>query len=97
MGYNIKVRENSVHRFIEMKNDKDLKTINYKVPGDPSSAAFLISAACLKPGSRLIVKNMLFNKTRVGYIKTLKSMGGNIKVVRKRKINNELIADLVVE
>ena len=97
MGYNIKVKENSIHRFIEMKNDKDLKTINYKVPGDPSSAAFLISAACLKPGSRLIVKNMLFNKTRVGYIKTLKSMGGNIKVIRKRKIHNEIIADLVVE
>ena len=96
-GYNIKVRENSVHRFIEMKNDKDLKTVNYKVPGDPSSAAFLISAACLKPGSKLIVKNMLFNKTRVGYIKTLKSMGGNIKVIRKRKIHNEIIADLVVE
>ena len=97
MGYNIKVKENSIHRFIEMKNDKDLKTINYKVPGDPSSAAFLISAACLKPGSRLIVKNMLFNKTRVGYIKTLKSMGGNIKVIRKRKIHNEIIADLIVE
>ena len=97
MGYNIKVKENSIHRFIEMKNDKDLKTINYKVPGDPSSAAFLISAACLKPGSKLIVKNMLFNKTRIGYIKTLKSMGGNIKVIRKRKIHNEIIADLIVE
>ena len=40
---------------------------------------------------------MLFNKTRVGYIKTLKSMGGNIKVIRKRKIHNEIIADLIVE
>ena len=70
MGYNIKVKENSLHRFIEMKNNKDLKTINYNVPGDPSSAAFFISAACLKPGSKLIVKNILFNKTRVGFIKT---------------------------
>ena len=75
MGYNIKVKENSKHRFIEMKNDKDLKTINYNVPGDPSSAAFFISAACLKPGSKLIVKNMLFNKTRIGFIKTLKKNG----------------------
>jgi len=97
MGYNIKVKENSLHRFIEMKNNKDLKTINYNVPGDPSSAAFFISAACLKPGSKLIVKNILFNKTRVGFIKTLKKMGGNIKVIRKRKIHNELIADLRIE
>ena len=28
MGYNISVRENSIHRFIEMKNNKELKTIN---------------------------------------------------------------------
>ncbi len=97
MKYNIKVKESSMHRFIEMKNNKDLKTINYSVPGDPSSAAFLISAACLKPGSRLIVKNMLFNKTRVGFIKTLKKMGGNIKLISKRKIHNELIADLIIE
>ena len=97
MGYNIKVKENSIHRFIEMKNDKDLKTINYNVPGDPSSAAFLITAACLKPGSNLIVRNMLFNKTRVGFIKTLRKMGGNIKLISKRKIHNELIADLVVK
>ncbi len=72
MGYNIKVKEDQTYRFIEMRNNKDLKTINYKVPGDPSSAAFLISAACLKPGSKLIVKNILFNKTRIGFIKTLK-------------------------
>ena len=97
MGYNIKVKENSLHRFIEMDNTKELKTIHYNVPGDPSSAAFFITAACLKPGSKLIIKNILFNKTRIGFIKTLKKMGGDIKVLHKRKIHNELIADLKVE
>ena len=97
MGYNISVRENSIHRFIEMKNNKELKTINYNVPGDPSSAAFFISAACLKPGSKLIVKNLLYNKTRIGFIKTLKNMGANIKVIRRKKIHNELIADLKID
>ena len=97
MGYNIKVKENSIHRFIEMRNDKELKTISYNVPGDPSSAAFFISAACLRPGSKLIVKNMLFNKTRVGFIKTLKNMGGNIKIINKKKVHNEIIADLRIE
>ncbi len=97
MGYNIKVKENSIYRFIEMKNNKELKTINYYVPGDPSSAAFFITAACMKPGSKLIVKNMLFNKTRIGFIKTLKNMGGNISVINKRKVHNEIIADLKIE
>ena len=97
MGYNIRVEENTTHRFIEMKNNKELRNINYTIPGDPSSAAFFISAACMKPGSKLIIKNMLYNKTRVGFIKTLKNMGGSIKVIKKRKINNELIADLKIE
>ena len=97
MGYNIKVKENSIYRYIEMRNDKELKTINYNVPGDPSSAAFFISAACMRPGSKLIVKKMLFNKTRVGFIKTLKKMGGNIKIINKKIVHNEIIADLRIE
>ena len=97
MGYNIKIKENSLYRFIEMTNSKELKKIHYKVPGDPSSAAFFVTAACLKPGSKLIIKNILFNKTRIGFINTLKKMGANIRVLRKRKIHNELIADIKVE
>ena len=96
MGYKIKVKENKKYRFIEMKNDKDLKPIKLNVPGDPSSASFFITAACLKPGSKLVVKNMLFNKTRIGFIKTLKKMGGNIQILNKRKVNNEILADLKI-
>ena len=97
MGYNIKVRENISHRYIVMRNNKKIKSINYNVPGDPSSAAFFITAACLKPNSKLIVKNILYNKTRIGFIKTLKAMGGSIKLINKRKIHNEVIADLKIE
>jgi len=96
MGYNIKVKENLKYRFIEMKNDKDLRPIKLNVPGDPSSAAFFITAACLKPGSKLIVKNILFNKTRIGFIKTLKKMGGNIEIFNKKRVNNEILADLKI-
>ena len=96
MGYNIKVKENSKYRFIEMKNNKDLKPIKLNIPGDPSSAAFFITAACLKPGSKLIVKNMLFNKTRIGFLKTLKKMGGDIQITNQRRVNNEFLADLKI-
>ena len=97
MGYNIKVKEDNKYRYIKMKNDKDLNSLNYNVPGDPSSAAFFITAACLKPGSKLIIKNMLFNKTRTGFISTLKKMGAKIKILKKKKINFELVADLKIE
>ena len=97
MGYNIRVKEDSNYRYIKMRNDIDLKNIKYIVPGDPSSAAFFITAACLKPGSKLIIKNMLFNKTRIGFIKTLKQMGAKIEVINKRKVNFETIADLRID
>ena len=82
---------------MRMKNDKDLKNIKYNVPGDPSSAAFFITAACLKPGSKLVIKNMLYNKTRIGFIKTLKKMGAEIQVINKRKVNFEILADLKID
>jgi len=96
MGYNIEVIENAKHRFIEMKNNMSLRPIRYNVPGDPSSAAFFITAACMKPGSKLEIKNILLNKTRIGFIKTLKKMGGNIKIINKRKVNYETVANLQV-
>ena len=40
---------------------------------------------------------MLFNKTRIGFIKTLIRMGADIKIINKRKIHNELIADLKID
>ena len=80
-----------------MKNDKELKPIKINVPGDPSSAAFFITAACMKPGSKLFVKNILFNKTRIGFIQTLKKMGGKIKILNKRKVQNEFLADLEID
>ena len=97
MGYEINVKEDKTHRYIKMRNNKNLKPINHKIPGDPSSAAFFITAACLKPGSKLTVKNMLFNKTRTGFIKTLKKMGANIKILNKRKLNCETLVDLKID
>ena len=97
MNYNINVREDLKYRYIKLTNSRDLRPLKYQIPGDPSSAAFLITAACLKPGSKLIVKNILFNKTRIGFITTLKRMGANIQVMNKRKVNHEIIADIRID
>lgn len=96
MNYNIKVKEDKSYRYIEMRSNKNLTPLNYTVPGDPSSAAFFITAACMLPGSKLFVKNMLFNKTRIGFIDTLRKMGGNIKVKNIRKTNFETVADIEI-
>ncbi len=46
-----------------------------EVPGDPSSAAFLIAAAVLVKGSRLVLENVGVNWTRVGFMRILERMG----------------------
>ena len=46
------------------------------VPGDPSSAAFHVAAAALVPGSRIVVREMAANWTRVGFFAILARMGG---------------------
>ncbi len=96
MNYDIKYLVRGKHRFITMTNKKELKPLDYNVPGDPSSAAFMITAACLKPGSKIVVRNMLYNQTRNGFLKTLKKMGGNIVIKNKRSVHNEIIADIYV-
>jgi len=46
------------------------------VPGDPSSAAFIATAAVLVPGSRIVLEGMAANWTRTGFFRILQRMGG---------------------
>jgi 3-phosphoshikimate 1-carboxyvinyltransferase len=48
------------------------------VPGDPSSAAFLIAAATLVPGSRVVMGNVALNWTRTGFLQIAERMGAVI-------------------
>ena len=45
------------------------------VPGDPSSAAFIVAAALLVPGSRVVVRDVGLNWTRTGFFAIAKRMG----------------------
>jgi 3-phosphoshikimate 1-carboxyvinyltransferase len=51
------------------------------VPGDLSSAAFFIVAACLVPGSDLVIGGVVLDPRRTGLIDTLRAMGASIEVV----------------
>ena len=72
-----------------------LSSLNMKVPSDISSAAFLISLGVLK-GENLLLKNVLINERRLGFIKVLKRMNANIEILNINEINNELIGDINV-
>lgn len=64
------------------------------VPADPSSAAFLVAAALLVPGSDVTVEGVLVNPTRIGLYTTLKEMGADIRFLNEREEGGEPVADI---
>ena len=57
-----------------------LKAAPVLVPGDPSSAAFWLAAACLVPGSELRLPAVDANPTRLGFVDALLAMGARIEL-----------------
>ena len=66
------------------------------VPGDISSAAFIIVSALITKGSEFIIKNVGLNETRTGIIDVVKNMNGNIEIINERLVGGELVGDLLV-
>jgi 3-phosphoshikimate 1-carboxyvinyltransferase len=81
-------------RRITVKGDAELEGRDVTVPGDPSSAAFLIAAAVLVPGSEVTVEGILVNPTRTGFYTTLQEMGADLTFLNPREEGGEPIADI---
>ncbi len=79
---------------ITVKGDAELEGRDVTVPGDPSSAAFLIAAAVVVPGSDVTVEGVLVNPTRTGFYTTLKEMGADVTFLNPREEGGEPIADI---
>ena len=72
-----------------------LKSCSIEIPGDISSAAFIIIAAIIIPGSDIIVKNVGINYFRKGVLEALEKMGAKISIENKFTNNfNEPVADI---
>jgi 3-phosphoshikimate 1-carboxyvinyltransferase len=67
------------------------------VPGDFSSAAFFIVAACLAaPQEGLLIQGVGMNPTRTGLLDILRSMGAEFEILNVRESGAEPVADLAV-
>ena len=93
----IKIRKKLNYDFIQVKGISNFKGFSYKIPGDISSCSFFIVLALLTHNSRLVIKNVNINSTRIGIIKILNKMNAKIKFINKRKYKGELIADIIVK
>ncbi len=83
--------------FIQIFGKKYLYPMNIKIPGDPSSAAFFTGLTLLNKNSSLKIKNVGLNPTRTGFYDLLKKNGANIKFNNKKRLNNEIVGDIIIK
>ena len=78
------------------KEKISLPPLAMTLPGDFSSAAFLIVAALITPGSAITLRKVGLNETRTGLLDALRAMGGDIRESNARIEQGELVGDLEI-
>ncbi len=81
---------------IRLAGGVPLRATRIDVPGDLSSAAFLIVAGCIAGQGELLIRHVGINPTRTGVVDVLRMMGANIEVVGCLGSGGEPVADLLV-
>src|ERR1044072_911413 len=84
----------SCYSFAELEGPARLEARDITVPGDISSAAFLLAAAALLEGSELHVEGVGLNQTRAGVIETLRAFGADVSKTDARERCNEPVGDV---
>jgi len=95
LGINLDEKYNDNRHTVALEGFQRLQPHDISVPGDFSSAAFLISCALLCEGSLIKIKNVGVNPTRTGFFKILKSMGARVELENKREVCGEPVSDIV--
>ena len=82
---------------IVLTGQPELKPATLTVPGDPSSAAFPVVAALIRPGSAVIVEGVGINPLRTGLYQTLREMGARLTFAKERTAGGERVADIGIK
>ncbi|MEQ1889635.1 MAG: 3-phosphoshikimate 1-carboxyvinyltransferase [Alphaproteobacteria bacterium] len=95
MGADIRVEDISRGgRRITLCGQPELRPAVFQVPGDPSSAAFLLVAALITPGSQVTVIDVGVNPLRTGLFDCLREMGADLSLDNIRDQGGEMTADI---
>jgi len=94
LGLGIHERDGAI--VFEPSSHSNIRSFQLSVPGDPSSAAFLVAAAVLAAEGELLIENVGVNPTRTGFLVVLERMGAHVERVNLRDEGGEPVADLVV-
>jgi len=92
MGVTVRSSGNS----ISIEGGQTPHACHVAVPGDLSSAAFVILAALISEQANVLIENVGVNPTRTGVIDILQSMGADIQLESPRLLGQEPVADVRV-
>jgi 3-phosphoshikimate 1-carboxyvinyltransferase len=81
--------------WIEFRPGGRVQPFDVQVPGDPSSAAFLVGAAVLAEAGDLRISRVGVNPTRTGFLRVLERMGAAVVVEAADTSFGEPVADLI--
>lgn len=95
-GASLRVEQRPEGRAAILTGQPELEGRQIEVPADPSSAAFPLVAALIRPGSHLTLSDVGMNPHRIGLIETLREMGADIDIQNPRVLAGEPVADLGV-
>jgi 3-phosphoshikimate 1-carboxyvinyltransferase len=84
----------SLHGGCGVRGGSRLTGTDLQVPADISSAAFLLVAAAMVPGSDLLLRDVGLNETRDGVLHVLRAMGADLTVHNRRRFGGEEAGDL---
>jgi 3-phosphoshikimate 1-carboxyvinyltransferase len=90
-GYDLRERDGWLH----FAPTGRLEPVDFRVPGDPSSAAFLVGAAALAEGGTIRIAGVGLNPTRIGFVHVLRRMGVAISLENEHDRQGEPVGDLV--
>lgn len=91
-----KIAVDDLNSVIGIQGGAELAPLDYEVPGDISSAAFLIAAGAVMEGSEVLLENVCLNPTRTAFLDVLMALGARIETHNARKRHGEAIGDLLV-
>ena len=94
LNANIKVKKSKNKKIITIFGKTPIDAKDISVPGDISSAAFMIILALISKNSTVTIKNVLLNPTRTGVLDVLKKMRAKIKIKNKKTICGEVVGDI---
>jgi 3-phosphoshikimate 1-carboxyvinyltransferase len=97
LGANITVKKTKNKKIISILGKHPMDAKDISVPGDISSAAFMMVLALISKNSKVTIKNVLLNPTRTGILDVFKKMRAKIKIKNKKIICGEIVGDLEVQ